>query len=199
MAFHHFLLTFLWMLYCYIHTLLACIPVKLYFEKKLKKQYRYYRLFYSLFAFITLVMLLVYQYSFQSKILIESFLIKYLAAFALVIPGLCIMLISIFKYFRLLSGVRSLYEAIPPVKLRVDGIHKFVRHPLYTGTLIFVWGLFLIFPYLSNLVAVSVISLYVVIGVKEEERKLVLQFGEAYKLYRRKVPMLVPNFRKARQ
>ncbi len=199
MTFQHYLLAFLWILYCSIHSLLASIIVKLYFKKKSEKFFRYYRLFYSIFAGATLVMLLMYQYSFQSVKLIQSLVVKYIAGFILVIPGLWIMLISIFKYFRLLSGIRSLYEPVPAVKLRIDGIHKYARHPLYTGTLIFTWGLFLIFPFLNNLIAVLVITLYVLIGIRLEEKKLLLEFGDSYKAYRSKVPMLIPDFKKTRQ
>ena len=175
------------------------MQVKTYFQKASEKFYRYYRLLYSIFSFVTLLILLIYQYSFTSIILIQSIFVKYLAVFILVIPGLLIMILSIFKYFRLLSGIRSLYEPVPPVTLRIDGIHKYVRHPLYTGTLLFTWGLFLIFPFLNNLIAVIIITLYVLVGIKFEEKKLLLEFGNSYKNYSAKVPMLIPNFKLSRK
>ncbi len=195
MTFQHYLLAFLWILYCSIHSLLASIPLKLFFEKKSQKLCRYYRLVYSIFAGVTLITLLIYQFSFQSVIIIQSTGIEYVAVLILIIPGLSIMALSIIKYFRLLSGIRSLYEPSPKIKLRVDGIHKYVRHPLYTGTLIFIWGLLLLFPYLNNLISVVVITLYVMIGIRLEEKKLVLQFGEIYKRYQAKVPMLIPKLK----
>ena len=196
MTFQHSILALLWILYCVVHSLFASIRVKIYFKKKSGYLFRYYRLFYSIFATLTLVMLLIYQYSFQSVKLIQSLVVKYIAVLILVIPGLWIMLISIFKYFRLLSGIRSLYESVPSVKLRIDGIHKYVRHPLYTGTVVFIWGLFLIFPFLNNLIAVLVITLYVLVGIGLEEKKLLLEFGDSYEAYRAKVPMLIPDLKK---
>ncbi len=113
----------------------------------------------------------------------------------LVIPGALIMIVSVYKYFRLLSGIRTLYESLPEVKLEIRGIHKYVRHPLYTGTLLFVWGLFFIFPFLNNLVAALAITGYTLIGIKFEEKKLLLQFGDHYREYVSKVPMLIPAFK----
>ncbi len=104
------------------------------------------------------------------------------------------MMISIYKYFRFLSGIRSLYHKEQLAVLRTDGIHKYVRHPLYSGTLLFIWGLFLVFPFLSNFISVSIITVYVIAGISLEENKLLVEFGESYKLYREEVPMLIPNF-----
>ncbi len=112
----------------------------------------------------------------------------------LVLPGLIIMFISIKKYFLLLSGIRSLYEAAPPAELKVEGIHRFVRHPLYSGTILFVWGLFFIFPMLNNLIAVVLLTAYVLIGIRFEEKKLLQEFGKRYYDYMKRVPMLIPNF-----
>lgn len=117
----------------------------------------------------------------------------------LVLPGFIIMILSIYKYFRLLSGIRSLYEAVPPVELKIEGIHKFVRHPLYTGTILFTWGLFLIFPFLNNLIAVVIITGYTIIGIQFEEKKLGIEFGKVYFEYKSKVPMLIPFLKKSKK
>ncbi len=104
------------------------------------------------------------------------------------------MLGAIFKYFKLLSGIKSLYETKQSAELKIDGVHKYMRHPLYLGTLLFIWGAFFIFPFLNNLIAVVLITIYVLIGIKYEEQKLILEFGESYNYYRLKVPMLIPRF-----
>jgi protein-S-isoprenylcysteine O-methyltransferase Ste14 len=39
------------------------------------------------------------------------------------------------------------------------------------------------------------LSAYTIIGAYFEERKLLLEFGDAYAEYRRKTPMLVPGLR----
>ena len=95
----------------------------------------------------------------------------------------------------LLSGIRSVFQATPPAELKVEGIHRFVRHPLYSGTILFVWGLFFIFPTLSNLIAVVLLTLYVLIGISFEEKKLKKEFGSKYETYIIDVPMLIPRLK----
>ncbi len=96
----------------------------------------------------------------------------------------------------LLSGVRSVFQPTPPVELKVEGIHRFVRHPLYSGTILFVWGLFFIFPTLNNVIAVILLTLYVLVGINFEEKKLIKEFGKRYQEYILNVPMLIPDFKR---
>ncbi len=196
MIFQHSILAILWITYCVVHSLFASIRVKIYLEEKLGYLFRYYRLSYSLFATITLVFIVYYQFSITSILLFKSSLIGYLSLILFVIPGFILMLISIYKYFRLLSGIRALYHKKEISILRVEGIHKYIRHPLYSGTLLFISGIFFIFPFLSYFIAALIIALYVIVGVRLEEKKLLLEFGDSYKAYRANVPMLIPNFKK---
>lgn len=132
-------------------------------------------------------------------LLINLRTLKYVACVLFVLPGLVVMMVSILKYFTLLSGIRTLYEAQPSKELKRDGIHNYVRHPLYLGTLLFIWGMFFIFPMLNNLIAVVIITAYVLIGTRLEERKLLMEFGGLYADYIAEVPMLIPGLRRARQ
>ena len=182
------------MTYYVLHSIFAATSVKLFFKQKLENAYRYYRLAYSIFVTVTLLLLLIFQYSFNSPQLFYSSIAKYFSLSLLVLPGLVIMFISIKKYFLLLSGIRSLYEPTPTPELKVEGIHHYVRHPLYSGTILFVWGLFFNFPSLVNLISVILLTLYVVIGIQFEEKKLLMEFGKSYKEYMEKVPMLIPKF-----
>lgn len=192
---NHLLLIIFWILYYSVHSVLAATSVKVFFEKELEKYFRYYRLAYSIFATITLIALLYFQYSFKSPVLIKSSLIKYIAVLFLIVPGAKIMGISIKKYFMLLSGVRSIFTAKPVSELKVTGIHRFLRHPLYAGTILFVWGLFFVFPLLNNLIAALLLTLYIFIGISFEEKKLKKEFGKNYEDYILNVPMLFPQFR----
>ena len=77
-----------------------------------------------------------------------------------------------------------------PDHLVTEGAYRWVRHPIYTAGLVFLWAM----PVQTvNRFALSLaISLYFVIGAILEERKLVQEFGDAYRQYRRQVPMLIP-------
>ena len=45
---------------------------------------------------------------------------------------------------------------------------------------------------LVDIVTNIILIIYVVIGTKLEEKKLVLEFGDAYVKYQKEVPMLIP-------
>ena len=81
--------------------------------------------------------------------------------------------------------------------VKSDGLYRWVRHPLYTAGLMFIW----LAPLMSvNLLALNLgFSLYIVVGAYIEERKLVAEFGPAYTAYQRETPMLVPGLRVRRR
>ena len=121
--------------------------------------------------------------------------ISYVLGIATALVGLVIMGICIKKYFAQLSGLKTLF--IDEVKtgntLIITGIHRFVRHPLYAGTFIFIWGLFIFMPYSSLLISNFIITIYTLIGIGFEEKKLIGEFGDQYREYKRKVPMIIPS------
>lgn len=100
---------------------------------------------------------------------------------------------SIRKYFLFLSGIDVFVKVESDPGLQQNGLHRWVRHPLYLGTLLMVWSLFIIFPYLHNLIACLMITFYTLIGIRFEEQKLVREFGTLYKEYSSRVPMLIPK------
>jgi len=111
----------------------------------------------------------------------------------LAMPGLVIMGICVRKYFYELSGLQAFQKREFRMTLQQKGLHKYVRHPLYFGTLLFIWGLFVIFPFLNNLIACVVITGYTLIGIELEEKKLQMEFGDEYDEYAKRVPKLIPR------
>ncbi|MEJ7674138.1 MAG: isoprenylcysteine carboxylmethyltransferase family protein [Chitinophagaceae bacterium] len=192
----HWLLLILWILYGVVHSFLANVIVKQSIQKNMGKLFRYYRICYSLFALVTLMLLLWYQFSMRSIWLYSLAIIRYGVSLIFIVPGIIIMVKCIRKYFFDLSGIQSFQKDKPAINytLQQTGLHKYVRHPLYFGTLLFVWGLFLLFPLLSNLIAAVILTVYVVIGIQLEETKLFLEYGEEYKRYSKRVPKLIPKF-----
>lgn len=188
----HLLLFILWVVYCVLHSALAAAGFKNKLKNKLGDRYRYYRIFYTLFAFITLLLLAFFQVKMNSPILFSPGTILLVAATIVSLTGLIIMIVCIKKYFLSLSGLQSLYKEQPGPKLIIKGLHRYVRHPLYLGTFIFIWGIFFIWPYFSLLIADVVITAYTVIAIKFEEKKLVEEFGEEYLAYQKTVPKLIP-------
>ena len=163
--------------------------------------FKYYRLIYSFIALITLAGVLWWQFSISSYYFTISPIIQYLIALPCGLVSVILMAVCIRKYFYRLSGVEAFYQHPDRPVLVTGGIHRFVRHPLYIATLLFIWSLFLIFPSLANLIACVLITLYVRIGITVEEKKLATIFGREYEEYQKTTPMLIPAIagRKRRQ
>ena len=74
--------------------------------------------------------------------------------------------------------------------LIVDGPFRWVRHPLYTFSLLMIWS----YPVLTldRLLLNLLFTLWVIVATLLEERHLVAAFGVEYRDYQRRVPMLIP-------
>lgn len=96
-----------------------------------------------------------------------------------------------------LFGLRQVFDrlreaATRPQPFKTPLLYRLVRHPLMLGLLLAFWAT----PHMSagHLLFAGLMTAYILIGVRFEERDLVTQFGESYQQYRQRVPMLVPGF-----
>ncbi len=77
-----------------------------------------------------------------------------------------------------------------PMPISVAGPYRWVRHPLYLLMILMIWS----FPDLTTdrLLFNFLWTVWIVIGSYFEEIDLIAEFGDAYRQYQRKVPMLLP-------
>jgi protein-S-isoprenylcysteine O-methyltransferase Ste14 len=100
-------------------------------------------------------------------------------------------LINHFELFGLHQVINNLVDRdMPTARFRTPMLYKIVRHPLYLGFIIAFW----VAPVMTvgHALFAAVTTAYILLGIALEERDLVEQFGNEYRRYRDRVPMLIP-------
>ena len=87
-------------------------------------------------------------------------------------------------------GLRQIFEEEKAGKLITSGLYHFVRHPLYTFGLLFIW----LSPSVTvnSFVMYLALTFYIFVGAYFEEKKLLREFGQEYEEYKSVTPMIVP-------
>lgn len=191
---YHWVLALLWVAYCALHSILAAGSVKKRISAAAPGLFKYYRIGYIVFALVGLVGIVLFALNMRSPFLFQPSASLTIVGSIIGSAGLVLMLVCIKKYFLGLSGLQALLGTkVADHSLKIKGVHRFLRHPLYLGTFAALWGAFLIWPTLSFFITNVVITVYTVIAIKWEEEKLIAEFGEDYKQYQKKVSRLIPG------
>jgi protein-S-isoprenylcysteine O-methyltransferase Ste14 len=193
MLLQHVILILLWIEFSIFHSVFASEKFKNFMQGLMKRQYKYYRMLYSVFAFINLSIIVVYHSTINTVLLWKASSSEIIIAGTAMTIGGFIMIYFAVKFFFELSGAGIFLQTKKSQTLIITSLYKFVRHPLYTATLLFIWSIFFCRPTLSNLISCICITVYTIIGIYFEERKLIKDFGDSYIQYRNKTPMLIPK------
>lgn len=201
-------------LFAFLHTILASLKVKNFLANKLGSLMAFYRLAYNLLS----LWMVWYMYEYLPRPDYELYDLHFPYDFLMLIPQFLALagLIWTSRYF---SGseflginqikrwidsrssheeeasenahISSIPEANTPdeiLTLRIEGPYKVVRHPLYLFTILFL----MLRPTMDLFYFVFLIFIiaYFYIGSFYEERKLVALFGDQYIKYQATVPRL---------
>jgi protein-S-isoprenylcysteine O-methyltransferase Ste14 len=188
-------ISLLWGAYGALHSLLAATAVKRWLAVQAPRLMPAYRLAYNLLACLGLLPILWLLWRHPGPWLWRwrgpmAWLMNGLgasAALALVAsPGAYDL--AEFLGLRQLRERRTGWEEQEPFRLSV--LHRFVRHPWYSLSLVALWT-----RDMSSLRLASAlwITAYLVLGSYLEEQKLLARFGGVYRDYRARVPGLVPR------
>lgn len=185
-------LIFAVLLWGLIHSLLASMKAKELVRRWLgDRARRFYRLGYNVFASISFL-----------PVLYLMFIVPDHGLYLVPLPwsGLMVLgeLLSVAALVvglhqtdaREFLGFRQPGESDKPSRLTNSGLYHYVRHPLYTAGLAFIW----LMPLMTvNVLAINIaLTAYVFVGATFEERKLRFEFGQKYVDYISTTPMFIP-------
>lgn len=194
----YLLLTTLWITWCAVHSGMISLTTTDFMKRRLGNGYRFYRLFFNIFAVATVMPLFAYTESLQGPALFRWHgLLTGVQVFLLALSGL-LFLGGAWHYDLLhFLGVRqiatgSFHHALSETgKLNTNGILNITRHPWYLGGILFVWASYERMD-IATLVMNVILTAYLIFGAILEERKLLKEFGDEYRAYQNRVPMLIP-------
>lgn len=93
-----------------------------------------------------------------------------------------------------IQGWRELYRARKENRLATDGLYGLVRHPQYSGLFLALFGEGVVhWPTVFSITVFPLIIVAYVLLARREEKKVIAEFGDAYRAYRRQVPMFFPR------
>lgn len=193
----YLIVSMLWIGYCVLHSFLISISFTKYVSNLLKHYYAFYRLFYVLVSLVLLIPLINYTAHIDRTIII-SYEIPWSIIRNICMYGSLLMFFwaFLFNYDPLsFFGIRQILnfkknkEKNSTAEIKQNGLLGIIRHPMYLALIIYLWcQTFRVVDIIVNIV----LTIYVIIGTILEEKKLILEFGEAYKRYQKQVPMLIP-------
>jgi protein-S-isoprenylcysteine O-methyltransferase Ste14 len=182
-------------LWCIFHSALISTSVTNLAGKKLGSKFKFYRIAYNTFSFISLLFILWFASNHKGQELFSFQGMWQLIRFIVFIAGMY-LLIAGAKAYDLLSflGFRQIKEDISfktlnNGELNTSGILSIIRHPWYTATFLILWIRDI---HMANIIINVVFSVYLIIGCQLEEKKLIREFGDQYKDYQKSVSMLFP-------
>jgi protein-S-isoprenylcysteine O-methyltransferase Ste14 len=179
-------------LYGVVHSLLASLPVKALVSTLFGKTgERFYRLFYNVFATITIVPILVLPFTLPNVRWYSipepwSYLMYAVQLLALGLLGISILQTGVFE----LLGFSQVLGIEPKDRLNTAGMYGYIRHPLYTFSIIALW--FNPSMTVNSAALTLAFTLYFIFGAMVEERKMVKVFGQEYRDYQANTPMFIP-------
>ena len=185
-----------WVLWCALHSTLVATTVTDTMKKKLGDRFRFYRLLYNVVSLVTLIPLVYYSITIRQPPFFrwEGYLV--IVRYLLVATSISLFVAGARHYsMSQLFGIRQIKTGRASRAVSecdtfdTSGILGVIRHPWYIAGIFLVWAGDIS---LSTLLINIVISAYFVIGTFLEERKLLLEFGDRYREYRRNVSMFIP-------
>jgi methanethiol S-methyltransferase len=190
-------IAFLWAAYCALHSYLISTSFTKFIGRILKKYFAFYRIFYIVISVLLLIPLINYTSQLDSQVIIRYGPYLSIVRYMLILGSLAMFFWAFFFDYDALSffGVRQIMgfwrteKSNSADEIKKNGLLGLMRHPMYLALIVYLWCQTI---RAVDILVNVVLTVYIIIGTRLEEKKLVLEFGEVYKLYQQEVPMLIP-------
>ena len=183
--------------WCFLHSAMISVSATEYVKRRLGSQFRFYRLFYNLVSVMTLVPVVLYAQTVRTPPIFSWD--GYLRIVQAVLLGMSVLLFYLgARHYdaRQLLGIKQMRERTmnkamtASGTLDTSGILGVIRHPWYAAAML----LILARPLdVSAILVNAILSAYLIIGTVLEEKKLIREFGDEYRVYQNRVPMFIPS------
>ena len=172
------------------------ISVTEYLKKHLGSGFRFYRLFFNLVSFLTLIPVAWFAYSVRTEPIFQWNGYLHLVQILLIAIAILLFFLGGRLYDPLvLLGIKQIKAGASNKALtdsgeiNTSGILGITRHPWYLAAILIIWARQMD---VSAFIVNVIFTFYLVVGTYLEEKKLIREFGEQYLEYQKSVSMLVP-------
>jgi len=154
----------------------------------------FYRLLFNLIATLLSLPLIYLAWRYPGEPLwqwhgLAFYIVNTVALLALIALLYSIRLYDMDEFLGFTQAKEKVREVRDMERFQISLFHRYVRHPWYFLILVILWTR----DISSNqLLIYSLVTLYLIIGSRLEERKLVAYHGKVYEAYRKRVAGLVP-------
>jgi len=192
----------MWVGFGVIHSVLISLHFTNWAKRVMGKYFAFYRLGYNLLSIVLFIVFLSITKTLDFELVINFIPPWTILQKVLLVTSGVVIIWAFLSYDPLeFIGIRQIMnightrDTDQPRKITKRGLLGIVRHPMYFATIIFIWSL--------NSTRVDVLvhiilSIYILIGIWLEEKKLIKDFGYAYIEYQKDVPALVPFFKRCK-
>ncbi len=184
-----------WLAYGALHSLLASLDCKAWFQARWPQHVYAYRVAFNVLAIVLLFPILALEQSIDAMPLWSWSGVIKVITLSLMLAAVAGFIWST-RYYDMshFMGIRQWRNkestSDDDAAFTISPLHRFVRHPWYAFALVILW----VRDVENTTLATNLmVSGYFIIGARLEENKLVIQFGERYREYQRRVPALVPR------
>ncbi|MBI5324043.1 MAG: isoprenylcysteine carboxylmethyltransferase family protein [Ignavibacteriae bacterium] len=151
--------------------------------------------FFRFFAWECILWLLINNYIFWFE---NPFGLKQILSWLLLFYSLILLITGILQLIKFGKPHKSrnekqLFNMEKTTLLVVNGIYKYIRHPIYGSLIFLTWGIYLKNTDLILTIFAILSTILLFITSKYDEKECIVYFGQSYKEYMTHSRMFVPN------